>query len=672
MTRSIFLIALCAILMTACSPKSQPPQDDTPTTNTADTPQAAPSPLVLEDAECVRQYDETENQKQDFEAAVLSLESIPDEDRSARSFRSPVLPFIQTWSKANNRFGLKSLMHFEGNAMFSPFSAERTMGMLIDGACNETFADLTRGMEIPRNSYLSQLGSLVAKEIGTTYDDREFISDNRIWLNNQFALRQSYMDAIKLNYGIEPTSLDFTKDPDGAVRTINASAEESTHSRIKTLVDNTSIDDSMPILLTNALYFKSRWEAFKFFFKDHTYEQDFYNDTGTVRVNMMHRELACSYPYFLNIQEEFVSLTIPFYGEFWYTAVLPTLKADETPEAALQRVEAQFYRDYDTVFSFSKPINVSETIPADFINISMPRIEIQADIELDELMKKLGITNAWEKAKAKAGELSIDFAGMNGYSSQTVRTDENRFLYLDKFKQKVFIRIDENGSETPDIECNDCVIRPEASTKRLIEKTRQPTYLDITFDHPFFFMISHIKQTPTLLFVGQVIDPTVSQVTLKLADGKRKFDAHGITYPEYFYKVPQPYQYDDQNQKVSAPDSVQNLVYSPKTSIQYKSPTVTGNIDKRIIQKIVRMNKTQLQVCYEQEIEKNPRLEGHIIIQSTIDQDGKVTETIVKESTLPDKKIENCFVKTMRNFNYPSPKGGGTASVEFPFVFEVE
>ncbi|MBO4350097.1 MAG: von Willebrand factor type A domain-containing protein [Proteobacteria bacterium] len=106
--------------------------------------------------------------------------------------------------------------------------------------------------------------------------------------------------------------------------------------------------------------------------------------------------------------------------------------------------------------------------------------------------------------------------------------------------------------------------------------------------------------------------------------------------------------------------------------IVMKKPDVTGAIDKRIIQKVVRQHTGELRACYERELNKIKGLNGRVVLDWIISPQGAVKTAIVKESTIKNKNVENCVVNSVKYWRFPPPKGGGMAQVEYPFEFKLE
>jgi serpin B len=81
--------------------------------------------------------------------------------------------------------------------------------------------------------------------------------------------------------------VNFRAQPDEAVRTINAWVSGKTREKIKELVKRDFISDDTRLVLTNAIYFKGRWE--KVFEEPATRDEDWHGPNGIRKVPMMHR-----------------------------------------------------------------------------------------------------------------------------------------------------------------------------------------------------------------------------------------------------------------------------------------------------------------------------------------------------------------------------------------------
>lgn len=141
----------------------------------------------------------------------------------------------------------------------------------------------------------------------------------------------------------------------------------------------------------------------------------------------------------------------------------------------------------------------------------------------------------------------------------------------------------------------------------------------------------------------------------------------GIDIPPEGIIVPPP-QLPGQGPKFPGQDPSMNSDSKPK--LKLRIPEVEGAIDKRIIQKIIRAHIPELTACFEAELAKKKGLSGQVEIVWIISPKGEVTKALVKETTVKNKKVENCMVDSIEKLKFPIPKDGGMAKVVYPFVFE--
>jgi hypothetical protein len=98
-------------------------------------------------------------------------------------------------------------------------------------------------------------------------------------------------------------------------------------------------------------------------------------------------------------------------------------------------------------------------------------------------------------------------------------------------------------------------------------------------------------------------------------------------------------------------------------------PEVSGNIDPELIRKVVHDHRAQIRTCYETQLVTRPSLAGKLISAWTINEAGNVTEAHTQESTLHDHGVEDCVASKIKTWRFPIPRGGGEASVTYPFIF---
>jgi len=79
--------------------------------------------------------------------------------------------------------------------------------------------------------------------------------------------------------------------------------------------------------------------------------------------------------------------------------------------------------------------------------------------------------------------------------------------------------------------------------------------------------------------------------------------------------------------------------------------------------------------CYEEGLERDPKLAGSVVVRFTIEGEpavgGVIGESSInaEESTLPDPAVRECIQETMFAIEIEPPADGETVTVNYPFVF---
>ena len=94
-----------------------------------------------------------------------------------------------------------------------------------------------------------------------------------------------------------------------------------------------------------------------------------------------------------------------------------------------------------------------------------------------------------------------------------------------------------------------------------------------------------------------------------------------------------------------------------------------GGLTHEQIMKVVRTRARAIQACYSRELQRNKGLGGKVIVNWKIDTAGKVSRTKVRSTTMKNGRVEDCVVRQVNSMKFPTPKGGGSATVNFPFIF---
>ncbi len=100
-----------------------------------------------------------------------------------------------------------------------------------------------------------------------------------------------------------------------------------------------------------------------------------------------------------------------------------------------------------------------------------------------------------------------------------------------------------------------------------------------------------------------------------------------------------------------------------------RDPILDGGLDREIVQRVVRQHRGELKACYENELQKDRRLGGELVIKFTITGKGDVISAVTSGGDFRNPTLESCITKRIRRWIFPEPRGGGIVIVKYPFRF---
>ncbi len=94
-----------------------------------------------------------------------------------------------------------------------------------------------------------------------------------------------------------------------------------------------------------------------------------------------------------------------------------------------------------------------------------------------------------------------------------------------------------------------------------------------------------------------------------------------------------------------------------------------GTIDREAVRRVIKSILTQIKSCYERELRVKKGLEGKVVIQFEIMEQGRVRSAKTKTSSMGNANVESCVAARIREARFPEPPPGSVAVVDYPFVF---
>ena len=332
------------------------------------------------------------------------------------------------------------------NVVTSPYSAAVCLSMLAEGAGGQTRAEFD-----------SALGGIMFKAEDLGSNDTVVVkSANSIWIDDNFSIRNSYVDLLQNDFDAFITTQRFS-DP-ATVKAINNWCLEHTEGKIGDMIDRLTPD--MVMVLVNALYFNAPWaDAFD---SELTSENVFHGKSKSGKVSMMHRTGQYNYAQVHGAQV----IQLPYEGgRYSMFVALPPAGAD------LDKLIPQI-----TEGAFNSAI---EMMRPRKVKLSLPRFKVETSMLLNKALQDMGIRTAFTPA--------ADFHGIA----------EMGPLVLDQVKQKCYVEVAEKGTEAAAV---------TVAQIRLTAVRVDPEDMAVmTVDRPFVFMITD-GYTGNILFAGKIVN----------------------------------------------------------------------------------------------------------------------------------------------------------------------
>ena len=332
------------------------------------------------------------------------------------------------------------------NVVTSPYSAAVCLSMLAEGAGGQTRAEFD-----------SALGGIMFKAEDLGSNDTVVVkSANSIWIDDNFSIRNSYVDLLQNDFDAFITTQRFS-DP-ATVKAINNWCLEHTEGKIGDMIDRLTPD--MVMVLVNALYFNAPWaDAFD---SELTSENIFHGKSKSGKVSMMHRTGQYNYAQVHGAQV----IQLPYEGgRYSMFVALPPAGAD------LDKLIPQI-----TEGAFNSAI---EMMRPKKVKLSLPRFKVETSMLLNKALQDMGIRTAFTPA--------ADFHGIA----------EMGPLVLDQVKQKCYVEVAEKGTEAAAV---------TVAQIRLTAVRVDPEDMAVmTVDRPFVFMITD-GYTGNILFAGKIVN----------------------------------------------------------------------------------------------------------------------------------------------------------------------
>jgi len=365
---------------------------------------------------------------------------------------------------ADNQFGfelfqkINASQHEPKNTMISPLSVSLALAMVYNGTDGNTKKQMEE---------MLHKANLSADDINQSYKDLvaalqshdpkvELSISNAIFYRNTFPVKPNFITTNQNFYQAEVSGLDFTKQA-ATLITVNGWVNTKTKGKISSIISEVKEQDIMYLL--NAIYFNGQW-TYSFDTKATTDRPFIKADKSVVQVPTMTIEK----PFQFYSHSKFDLLEMP-YGGGKYSMLIFLPENGKTTNDVISLMTAENVNDWISKMTEQKK------------EVFMPKFEFKFDNSLVDELSALGMTDAFNDAKA-------NLTGISDVAK----------LVITEVKHKSYIKVDERGTEAA------------AVTGITVGITSAGPDNSFRVDHPFVFAIRE-KDTKAILFIGKVLDP---------------------------------------------------------------------------------------------------------------------------------------------------------------------
>ena len=373
-----------------------------------------------------------------------------------------VLPDMDAGAAAAADFGVRLFRHSmeEGkNTLISPLSVLYALSMTANGAGGETRAQMERvlGMDIENlNSYMLAYLALLPEA-----KDYKLSLANSIWFKDDpdFVVEQSFLQTNADYYGADAYKAAFDE---GTRNDINNWVKEHTDDMIPEIINE--IPDEAIMYLVNALAFDAKWDKA---YEDYQIREGHFTteDGKRQNVDMMHSE---EHKY---LEDDLATGFIKYYKERRYAFVAMLPNEGVTVSQYVDSLTGDHLLDLLT-----RPQNVT-------VFASIPKFETAYGIEMSEVLREMGIVDAFDWQVA-------DFSRLGTYNVDGMNICINRVLH------KTFISVSEQGTKAG------AATAVEMAAEGAVEIEE---FKEVVLDRPFVYMLIDCE-TNLPFFIGTMMD----------------------------------------------------------------------------------------------------------------------------------------------------------------------
>ena len=384
-----------------------------------------------------------------------------------------------------------ALIESKDNLFFSPHSIHQALSLAYFGARGTTEGSLKRALRIPDQlskidvqrfyAFEKSLNQMRSQINGSA--DYEYRVANRFWITNSRKLRECMLDFFDDQLQVT----DFRTNPAEVRSRINDWVSNMTKGHIRELLPPSSIAEDTDLVLANAVYFKGLWAQR---FDPKNSKRDIFYASGAQNSFITFMRQKGNFNHVVSEELGAYILELPYKGdEISMFVLLPpfstarTLLQDSSANESQDGIRQLVERLATEKGSRELRQLLDDGMPAREVEVSLPRFELERELQLNQLLHALG-----------AGELLVPGAAdLRGFVA-----DGEPSLHLGDAVHRARIEVTEEGTTAA------------AATAIFTFRSSRPTEPAIfNANHPFVYLI-YDKHDRTVLFTGVFRSPAQS------------------------------------------------------------------------------------------------------------------------------------------------------------------
>lgn len=348
---------------------------------------------------------------------------------------------------------LQQSMEDDKNTLISPMSVLAALSMTANGAEGEALAQ----METVLGQSKDALNAWYKYDTDKSGDYLHLA--NAVFIKNdpELTVKESFIKAVEKWYEADIVVTDFNEH---ALYDINQYVEDNTNGMVKNILDE--IPDGALMYLINALAFEARWAIP-------------YNEYA-VQENVFTTEDGREQPVELMYSEEYDT----YVEDNLFTGFLKDYEGGRYTFVALLPKEGVTVAEVAESLSGESVNGLVNSRWGGTVLTAMPKFQTEFDTEMSEVLKTMGMTDAFDSNKA-------DFSSLATYNGGNI--------FLNRVIHKTFISVGEQGTRA-----GAATVIEVAAEAAMPEETKA-----VILNRPFLYMIWD-KEAKMPVFMGTFMD----------------------------------------------------------------------------------------------------------------------------------------------------------------------